>query len=97
MHIQVPHKSTRAQTITKLKQALEEARSKAKENQIEITEERWEGDVLHFGVTVQGKNITGTLGITETDFVIDAKLPLLWRIFEGKIEKMIAEQAKALS
>lgn len=96
MHIQVPHKSSKVTTITKLKLALQEARPKAKENGIEITDERWEGDTLHFAVTLQGKAVTGTLQITDTEFVIDAKLPLLWRIFEGKIEKMIAEQAKAI-
>ena len=96
MHIAIPHKSSKITAITKVKLALNEARPKAKESQVEITDERWEGDTLHFSVNLQGKTITGTLQITDTEFVVDAKLPLLWRIFEGKIEKMIAEQAKAL-
>jgi hypothetical protein len=47
-------------------------------------------------VTLQGKQITGTLAIDDKDFIIDAKLPLLWRLFEGKIERTIAEQVKAM-
>jgi hypothetical protein len=64
--------------------------------EVSIDEERWEGDTLHFAATLQGKQINGTLQVTDKDFVIDAKLPLLWRIFEGRIEKMIAEQVQSL-
>ena len=96
MHVQISHKSTKYAAITKVKHALEDARPKAKENGVEILEERWEGDTLHFTVALQGKEVTGTLQINDTHFIVDAKLPLLWRIFEGKIEQMIAEQAKLL-
>ena len=65
-------------------------------DQATVTREDWEGETLNFAAEVQGKTITGTLVVTDTEFVIDAKLPLLWRIFEGRIEKMIAEQAKLL-
>jgi ABC-type ATPase with predicted acetyltransferase domain len=34
--------------------------------------------------------------VIDTDYIVDAKLPLLWRVFEGKIEKMIKEQASAM-
>jgi len=36
------------------------------------------------------------LKVTDTEFIVDAKLPLLWRMFEGRIEKMIQEQAKGM-
>ncbi len=29
-------------------------------------------------------------------YVLDAKLPLLWRMFEGRIESEIAKQVKSL-
>jgi hypothetical protein len=95
MHIQIPHKSSKITALTRIKQALNEARPKAGD-QVEITEERWEGETLHFAVVLQGKNISGTVQVNETHIVVDAKLPLLWRIFEGKIEKMIGEQIKQL-
>jgi hypothetical protein len=96
MHIQIPHKATKIQALTKVKLALEHGRSQLA-GQATIDEERWEGDMLHFAATLQGKQITGTLQVTDKDLVIDAKLPLLWRIFEGRIEKMIAEQVKSLT
>ena len=96
MHFQVPHKSTKIQALTKVKKALEEGRGQLS-GYAKIDEERWEGDTLHFATTLQGKQITGTLEVTDRDFVIDAKLPLFWRIFEGKIESMIAEQVRSLN
>lgn len=95
MHIEIPHKSSKITALTKIKKALNEARPQSGQ-EMEITEERWEGDTLHFGVKLQGKTITGTVLVNETHLVVDAKLPLLWRIFEGKIEKMVAEQIKQL-
>ena len=95
MHFQILHDSTKFQATQKVKQALEHGKSQLGANAT-IDEERWEGETLHFAATLQGKQVTGTLEVTDKDFVIDAKLPLLWRIFEGKIEKMIAEQVKSL-
>jgi hypothetical protein len=96
MHFKVPHKSTKFQAGQKVRDAIQHARPMAAENNVTIDEERWEGDILNFAVTLQGKQITGTLQIDDKDFIIDAKLPLLWRLFEGKIERTIAEQVKAM-
>jgi len=95
MHLQIPHKTNKIAALTKIKKALQEGRSQLGD-MASIDEERWEGDTLHFTATLQGKQITGTLAVTDKDFVIDAKLPLLWRVFEGRIQKMIDEQVKSL-
>ena len=81
--------------ISKVKNALEHGKSQMAQYAT-IGEERWEGNVLHFSAALQGKQISGTLEVTDRDFVIDAKLPLLWRMFEGRIESMIAEQVKSI-
>lgn len=95
MHFAVPHKTNKIAALTKVKKALQEGRSQLAD-MASIEEERWDGDTLHFAATLQGKNITGTLQVTDQEYVIDAKLPLLWRMFEGRIEKMISEQVKSL-
>ena len=95
MHIVVPHKASRAVAIKKIKEALVQGKAQMGD-MATINEERWEGDTLHFAVTLQGKQITGKLETDDTNFVVDAKLPLLWRMFEGKIERMIAEQVKSM-
>jgi hypothetical protein len=95
MNFKIPHTSSKFEAQKKVKRALEDARPQLK-GQATIDEERWEGNTLHFGATVQGKSITGTLEITDSHFNIEAKLPLMWRLFEGRIEKMISEQVKQM-
>lgn len=95
MHLQIPHKTTKTEAKQKIKDALEEARPHAK-GQVEILKEEWSGDTFHFALLVQGKEITGTLLVTDMDLTLDAKLPLLWRMFEGRIEKEIAKQVEQM-
>lgn len=95
MHFKVPHQTSQAEAITKLRRALHDAQGQIPKD-VSIDRQEWNNNVLTFAVTVQGKEITGSLTVTETELEIDAKLPLLWRLFEGKIESMIAEQLKSL-
>jgi hypothetical protein len=95
MHIQVPHKKLKSEAKQRIKDAIEEARPHMV-GQVEITKEEWQDDTLSFAVSVQGKAITGTLQVTEEDFVLDAKLPLMWRVFEGRIQKEVAKQVEQM-
>ncbi|MFZ2555902.1 MAG: polyhydroxyalkanoic acid system family protein [Minisyncoccia bacterium] len=96
MHFKIAHKTTKTEATQRVKDALEQARPHMK-GQLDVNSEKWEGNTFHFDVALKGKTITGTLEVTETDFVLDAKLPLMWRIFEGMIEKEIAKQVQSLS
>lgn len=95
MHFKIPHKVSKFEAQQKVKRALDETRPQMK-GHATITEERWDGDTLHFAADLQGKTITGTLQVSDRDFIIDAKLPLMWRLFEGRIEKMIGEQIQQM-
>jgi hypothetical protein len=64
--------------------------------QAKINKEEWQGNTLHFAVEIQKKAVTGTLAITDADYILDAQLPLLWRMFEGKIEKEIKKQVEGM-
>ncbi len=96
MHFKIAHKTTKTEATQRVKDALEEARPHLKDEVI-INSEKWENSTLHFDVSLKGKNITGTMEVTESDFVLNAKLPLMWRIFEGMIEKEIAKQVQMLA
>ena len=96
MHFEVPHGASQNQAIERVKAGLLQAVPHLKQNNVTIDKQEWEGSTLNFAATLQGKQITGTVQVLEKQFVIDAKLPLLWRMFEGKIEKMIAEQAQGM-
>ena len=96
MHIDVPHKFSKFEASQRVKKALEDARPQMK-GQVDIHEERWENDTLHFDATAQGQRVRGTLKIEDKKFVIDAKLPLMLRLFEGRIERELAAKIKELS
>ena len=81
--------------ITRIKKALVEHRGQILKNAQDV-EDRWEGNVLHFAATVQGTKLSGTLTVLEHEFDIELKLPLMYRMFEGRIKKAIEEQAKGL-
>jgi hypothetical protein len=92
MHLNIPNKFSKDEGVARVKKMLIDAKPQLT-GKGEIEEERWEGDTLHFAVSAQGQRVTGQLEIKDKEFVLDAKLPLMMRLFEGKIEKMIATQA----
>lgn len=96
MHIQVPHNMPgKDRAVAKIKTELIKNRAAINQH-VTINEEKWQDNTLTFAVELQGKKITGTLEITEKDFVLDAKLPLMWRLFEKRIEAEIAKQVETL-
>ena len=92
MHLKLPHQFTKADAVARVKKILNDGRSQL-EGKAEIEKEEWEGDTLHFAFTANGQHISGQLEVQDKAFVVDAKLPLMLRMFEGKIEKMIQEQS----
>lgn len=97
MHIQVPHKLSQQQAVDRLKLALEQTKTNPQvQGQLEIEKEEWEGNKLNFAFTAQKQHISGTLVVEEKEYIVDAKLPLMLRMFEGRIEKMIGEQVSKM-
>ncbi|HEY4516714.1 MAG TPA: polyhydroxyalkanoic acid system family protein [Candidatus Paceibacterota bacterium] len=92
MHLNIPHKFSREEALERVKKVLVDARPQLT-GKATIEEERWESDILHFAFTTEGQHISGQLKVKDKEFELDAKLPLMLRMFEGKIEKMIAAQA----
>ncbi len=95
MHFDIPHKFGTVEAVSRVKNALEQGKKQAGD-QLVIDKEEWEGNTLHFAFTAQKQHITGTVVVEERKFIVDAKLPLMLRMFEGRIEKMIAEQVKGM-
>lgn len=56
--------------------------------------EEWNANVLTFAFTAQKQHISGTLDIQDHSFELDVKLPLMMRMFEGRIKKMIEDETK---
>ena|SRR5581483_6994578 len=95
MQLKILHQFTKDQAIQKVKVALLKGRQQIGE-QATVDEERWEGDTLHFGFTAQKQSISGTLTVLDKEFDLYVKLPLMLRMFEGRIKSAIEQQAKGL-
>lgn len=95
MHFNFPHKTSVAAAKSKITSILAEHAAEIAQH-AKITKQEWEGDTMHFAVDLQGKNITGTLAVTDNEYVLDAQLPLLWRMFEGRIEKEVYKQLEQM-
>ena len=96
MHIDIPHKfKTKEEAVARVKSALEGARPQLA-GKATIEKEEWSGEKLTFAAEIQGQAISGTLVVREQVFDINAKLPLMMRMFEGRIEKAIKAQTGKL-
>ncbi len=95
MQLKLKHPQTQDAAVRHIKQAIDQHRTEILKSAQDV-EERWEGNVLHFGATIQGSHITGTLTVLDNEFDIDVTLPLMLRMFEGRIKKAIEEQTKGL-
>lgn len=91
MQVNIPHQFSQKEAIAKVKKALADARPQLQGKAV-VEEERWEGEMLHFAFTAQGQSISGNLKVGEGVFELYAKLPLMMKLFEGKIERAIKEQ-----
>lgn len=77
--------------MTRVKKALQQSRAQLAAH-VEGMHESWDNNILTFSFTIQKQAISGTVTITDSSYDIVAKLPLMWRLFEGRIEKEIKEQ-----
>lgn len=95
MKFQIKHKTSKFEATQRIKKLLVEQQKQIEANATNVKTE-WTGDVLEFEFTAQGTHISGTLTVTDTAFDVYAKLPLMYRLFEGQIEKMITQEAAKL-
>ncbi len=96
MQLNFKHNTSKAEALTKIRQLLSSADRKKLDGHMTVQKEEWNGDVLDYSFTIQGQSISGTLTVTEDEYQIYAKLPLMLRMFEGKIEREIRAQAGTL-
>ena len=96
MHFEIPHTFSKQEAVGRVTEALAKSHAQLLEHVPDLTTD-WQGERLNFAGTLQGAHIIGTVDVEDNQFVVDAKLPLMWRMFEGRIEKAIQEQvAQAL-
>jgi putative polyhydroxyalkanoate system protein len=59
-------------------------------------EHEWLGDTLRFKGKARGLSVEGTVEVTDSEVIIDGKLPLMARMFEGRIRQAVEREADAM-
>ena len=95
MRIAVPHNTTRPNARQIVEKKIDQLLS-SYGAQADQTEHEWRGDTLHFKGKARGFTVEGTVEITNSDVILDAKLPLLAKPFEGKIRQTVEAEAGKL-
>ena len=95
MRIAIPHHTTKAAARSKLQERLDQFLSQFGADIGDI-EHRWMGDVLEFKGKAKGFSVAGTVEVTDAAVIIDGKLPLIARPFEGRIRQAVEAEADAM-
>jgi Putative polyhydroxyalkanoic acid system protein (PHA_gran_rgn) len=92
MHIQVPHHTDRATARGKLESLLRGLQTRHG-HMVSDLDQHWEGDELLFNFKAKGFHVKGSVEVTDTELILDGKLPLLARPFEPKMKETIEREA----
>jgi len=95
MHIAVPHRTDKETARKIIYQRLGQLVAQYG-HYLSEHETRWEGDTLHFTGAARGFKANGTVQVTDTEVIIDGKLPLIAKPFEPRIKSTIEREANAM-
>jgi putative polyhydroxyalkanoate system protein len=95
MKVTVPHHTTRAEAKRKIEERLGNLEQQYGHYATDI-DKQWDGDRLTFSVKARGMSGSGSLEITDSEVIVDGKLPLMARPFESRIKSTIEREAAAM-
>lgn len=91
MRVAVPHNTTRDTARRTVEQKLDSLLHQFG-GQAEDLHHEWIGDTLEFKGKARGMSLQGSVEVTDATVIVDAKLPLLARAFEGKIREAVERE-----
>jgi hypothetical protein len=95
MRIAVPHHTTRPNARRIVEQKLDQLLASYGAH-ADQAEHSWTGDTLHFKGKARGFTVSGTIDVTDSDVILDSKLPLLAKAFEGRIRQTVETEAEKM-
>ena len=95
MHIAVPYNTDRETARRRIDQRLDQLLAQYS-HYLTDHEKRWEGDTLYFSGSARGFKANGTVAVTDSEVIIDGKLPLIAKPFEPRIKNTIEKEANAM-
>ena len=88
MEILVKHQLQKEEVINRLKNLAEELKKKYGD-QLKNYNEKWSDDKVDVDFKVMGFNISGVLKIFEDKVVMEGKVPMMLKAFEGQVRDQI--------
>ncbi len=95
MRIAVPHRSDKTTARRKIEERLHQLLG-IYGHYLSDIDHHWEGDRLVFAGKAKGMKANGTVDVTDSEVIIDGKLPLMARPFEPRIKSTIEREAEAM-
>lgn len=95
MRINVPHNTSKENARRIIEQKLDQLQGRYSDY-VNDVDKQWSGDVLAFNVKAKGLTGKGTVEITDTEVILDGKLPLLAKPFEPRIRATVEQEATQL-
>ena len=95
MRIAVPHNTSKEIARRKIDARLGQLLAQFGGHAEEI-EHQWMGDTMRFKGKARGLAIEGPVEITDAAVVLEAKLPLMAKMFEGRIRQAVEREADAM-
>lgn len=95
MRIAVPHYSSKAKARQQVEQKLGQLLGQFSHHADDLHHE-WTGDTLRFKGKARGLSVEGTVEITDAEVIIEAKVPLIAKPFEGRIRQTVEQEAEKM-
>jgi hypothetical protein len=92
MRITIPHHTTQAAAHKRVDARLAQLLGQFGDKAEDIAHE-WRGDTLRFRGKARGFHVEGTLEVTDSEVIIDSKLPFLAKPFESRIRHAVEQEA----
>ena len=95
MHIAVPHRTTKEKARKIVEHRMQQLEKQYGHYASDV-EKNWSGDRLDFAFKAKGFTGKGSLEVTDSEVIIDGKLPLIAKPFEPRIKSTIEKEAATM-
>ena len=95
MKVTIPHRTDKATAKQKLNERIAQLFGQYG-HYLSESEHKWEGDRLHFSGSAKGFKTSGTIEVTDSEVIIDGKLPLIAKPFEPRVKSTIEKEASEM-
>ncbi len=94
--ITISHDLGRDAALARLRGGIDRIRDRLGMVRMQLVEERWEGDSLHFGVAALGHTVRGRVDVEDALVRVEVTLPWMLAVFAEKLKVGVKKQGQVL-